>query len=74
MYDATVLLAGLSDGVGDGQPSAGDEHAGAEHDDTTGVLLRKMMKMQDSFEFMLSHVLFNYFIYLFHLFSVFTYT
>lgn len=36
MYDATVLLAGLSDGVSDGQPSAGDEHAGAEHDDTTG--------------------------------------
>ena len=36
VYDATVLLAGLSDGVSDGQPSAGDEHAGAEHDDTTG--------------------------------------
>ena len=36
MYDATVLLAGLSDGVGDKQPSAGDEHSGAEHDDTTG--------------------------------------
>ena len=30
---STVLLAGLSDGVGDGQPSAGDEHAGAEHGD-----------------------------------------
>ena len=36
VYDATVLLAGRSDGVSDGQPSAGDEHSGAEHDDTTG--------------------------------------
>ena len=36
VYDATVLLAGLSDGVGDKQPSAGDEHAGAELRDITG--------------------------------------
>ena len=33
---STVLLAGLSDGVGDKQPSAGDEHAGAELRDITG--------------------------------------
>ena len=36
VYDATVLLAGRSDGVSDGQPSAGDEHAGAELRDITG--------------------------------------